>query len=180
MTADRYRFEPLGDQHDRTGFTCGVAPLDRYLRTQAGQDRRRRLAAPFVCYDTATSLIVGYYTLSATAVTPAALSVEVTRRLPRYDHFPATLIGRLAVDLRYRGQGFGELLLLDALARCLAEADQIAAMAVVVDAKDDAARAFYEHYRFRRFEDHPYRLYLPMATIESLGLSEPGRGRDGA
>lgn len=145
-------------------------PLDRYLHQQAGQDRRRRLAAPFVCYDREARLIAGYYTLSATSILPADLPAEETRSFPRYGHFPATRIGRLAVDRRYRGQGFGELLLLDALARCLAEANQIAAMAVVVDAKDDAARAFYEHYHFRRFEEHPYRLYLPLATIERLDL----------
>jgi ribosomal protein S18 acetylase RimI-like enzyme len=81
---------------------------------------------------------------------------------------PAILIGRLAVDRRYRGQGLGRLLLVDALLRSLAISRQVGAMAVVVDAKDDAARSFYEQYGFTRFVDHDNRLFLPMATIAQL------------
>lgn len=78
------------------------------------------------------------------------------------------LIGRLAVDQHYRGQGFGELLLVDALSRCFKLSLEIGAMAVVVDAKDEGAARFYERYGFRRFEDLPLKLYMPMAEIEQL------------
>lgn len=112
--------------------------------------------------------VAGYYTLAAFGITPASLPSEVTRRLPRYDQFPATRIGRLAVDRRYQGQGLGQRLLMHALESGYRAAPEIAAMAVVVDAKDDAARRFYERYGFERFLDDEYRLYLPMATIEQL------------
>ena len=168
MADDRYRFEALGSVHDRAAFSCGVEALDRYLHRQAEQDLRRRVAAVFVLYDTASSLIVGYYALSSTAIDPAALPPEVTRRWPRYPSLPAVLLGRLAVDRRYRGGGFGRRLLLDALRRALAHADQVAAIVVVVNAKDDAARNFYERYGFRPFVDDQNRLFIPMETITEL------------
>ena len=167
MAHERYRFEPLGSHHDRAAFSCGVEALDRYLHQQAGQDMRRHIAAVFVLNDAEASAIVGYYTLSATAVLATGLPPDVTKRLPRYPELPAVLLGRLAIDIRYRGHRFGELLLIDALHRCRA-VEQIAAMAVVVDAKDDAARTFYERYGFRRFVDDEYRLFLPMATIVQM------------
>ena len=169
MTAGRYRFEPLGRHHRRAGFSCGVEALDRYFYRQAGQDQRRALAVPYVLVDTHTRDVVGYYTLSTFSIVPTSFPEAMTRKLPRYETFPAILIGRLAVDRRYRGQGFGRQLLVDALLRSLALSEQIGAMAVVVDAKDDAARSFYEQHGFMRFADHEYRLFLPMATIAQLG-----------
>ncbi len=78
------------------------------------------------------------------------------------------LIGRLAVDSRYQGQGYGAAVLFDALKRCLEHRHHIAAMVVIVDAKNDAARAFCERHGFRRFSDDPGRLFLPMATVEQF------------
>ena len=161
-------FEPLGADHDRAAFSCGVAPLDRYLIQQASQDVRRRVAAVFVAHETAETALAGYYTLAAFGIAPASLSSELTRRLPRYDQYPATRIGRLAVSQRYQGQGVGRRLLVHALEASYRAAPEIAALAVVVDAKDDNARRFYERYGFQRFLDDEYRLYLPMATIEHL------------
>jgi GNAT superfamily N-acetyltransferase len=143
-----------------------VESLDRYFREHAGQDVRTKIAAVFVLYDNETETIVGFYTLRAFGIHPQSLPPDVLRRLPRYDLLPASLLGRLAVDTRYRRQGFGELLLLDALRRSWEQSAVIGAMAVVVDAKDDAARTFYERYGFRRFLDAEYRLYLPMRTVE--------------
>ena len=165
MADGRYRRQRLSNHHDRAGFSCGTPDLDRYFRDQAGQDLRRTLAAILVLYDTETSLVVGYYTLSATSIEPASLPASTTRRLPRYAALPAVLLGRLAVDARYQGQGFGRHLLVDALRHALAESERIAAMGVVVDAKDDPARSFYERYGFRRFTDDEYRLLLPMGNI---------------
>ncbi|MBI3977405.1 MAG: GNAT family N-acetyltransferase [Chloroflexi bacterium] len=170
MPDDRFQFEQLDERRNRTGFSCGVGALDRYFHRQAGQDQRRRVAAPYVLVDTSTNDIVGYYTLSTLSIVPASLHPEVARKLPRYQAFPGILLGRVAVDQRYHGQGFGRLLLMDALRRCLMISQQVGAMAVIVDAKDDAARSFYEHYGFVRFSDHEYRLYLPMSTIAQLDL----------
>ena len=117
MAAERYRVEPLARHHPKADFSCGVEALDRYFREQAGQDLRRRLAAPYVPVDTATGGLAGYYTLSSISLLSRSLPADLMRRLPHYPEFPATLIGRLAVDVRSRGQGLGEHLLLDALRR---------------------------------------------------------------
>jgi ribosomal protein S18 acetylase RimI-like enzyme len=158
--------ELLGSRHDRAAFSCGVASLDDYIRRQAGQDMRRDLAVCYVLCDPESSAIIGYYTLSATAFEPTALPQDLTRRLPRYPVLPATLLGRLAVDSTFRGRGMGELLLVDAMLRTLHAG--IGTLAMVVDALDGGATAFYERFGFQRFEDAPERLYLPMATVRQL------------
>jgi GNAT superfamily N-acetyltransferase len=159
------RVEPLGAQHDRSGFASGAEPLDRYLRTQAGQDARKNLAAPFVLVlpDGATA---GYYTLSSTSVLLAALPAQTVRKLPRYPLVPATLLGRLAVDRRHQGKGYGRFLLADALYR--SARSEIASFAVIVDAKDEAARRFYERESFLPFPEQPMKLFRPMADIRRL------------
>ena len=163
--ASAHRIEPLSSHHDRTAFSCGVEPLDRYIRTQAGQDARKRVASCFVLIDDAGSL-AGYYTLSATSIALADLPPELAKRLPRYPTIPATLMGRLAVDHRRRGQRLGELLFFDAFSRTLRS--DIASYAFVVDAKGDAAAAFYERYRFIRLSSAGRRLFLPLAEIAAL------------
>ena len=143
----------------------GVEPLDRYFRAQAGQDARRHVAAPFVLVVPAGE-IGGYDTLSSTAVKLGELPSNITRRLPRYPLVPATLLGPLAVDLRYRGKGYGRFLLADALFRAVRS--EIASFAVIVDAKDEAARRFHERESFLPFPDLPMRLFRPMADIAVL------------
>ena len=107
-----------------------------------------------------------YYTLSSMAVKLAELPAETTRRLPRYPLVPATLLGRLAVDQRFQGRGYGRFLLADALFRAVRS--EIASFAVIVDAKDDAARRFYERESFLSFPDQPMKLFRPMADIAEL------------
>ena len=168
MTEGRFRFEPLGSHHDRPSFSCGVEALDRYFHQQAGQDVRNKVATIWVLVDTDSTAIAGYYTLSATSIALTSLPPELRKRLPRYPTLPAILLGRLAVDTRYRGQRLGELLLFNALRRSLALSDSLAAMAVLVEAKDDNARRFYERYGFLRFVDDEHRLLMPMKHIERL------------
>jgi GNAT superfamily N-acetyltransferase len=159
------RVEPLGPHHDRVSFTSGVAPLDRYLRTQASQDARKNVAAPFVLV-LPDGTIAGYYTLSSTAILAPELPADIVRKLPRYPFIPATLLGRLAVDHRHRAQGHGRFLLADALFRSVSS--EIASFAVVVDAKDDSARRFYERESFLPFPDQPMKLFRPLADIAAL------------
>jgi GNAT superfamily N-acetyltransferase len=166
-----HRIEPLGKDHDRHPFSCGIEALDRYLRRQAGQDARRRVAAPFVLVEARGKTVVGYYTLSQMGIELGALPDDIAKRLPRYPMVPATRLGRLAVDHRYQGQGLGEYLLMDAMHRSWRSSKQIASFAVVVDAKDDSARAFYERFEFRRFPEHVRKLFLPMSIIEKLFAS---------
>ncbi len=114
----------------------------------------------------ADGMIGGYYTLSATAVKLADLPDQTARRLPRYPLIPATLLGRLAVDRRFQGKGYGRFLLADALRRVAH--NEIASFAVVVDAKDEAARRFYERESFLPFADQPMKLFRPVADIKQL------------
>ena len=112
--------------------------------------------------------VVGYFTLSSFTILPKDLPPEISKRLPRYDAFPAILVGRLAVDQRRHGQRFGGALLLRALRECYQASQRIAAMAVLVDAKDNRAATFYEHFTFRHFEGNDLRLYMPMTEIAAL------------
>jgi GNAT superfamily N-acetyltransferase len=164
-TAEKLRVEPLASSHDRSGFESGIEPLDRYFRMRAGQDARKNMAAPFVLL-LVDGTIAGYYTLSSTSVQLAELPEQVVRKLPRYPLVPATLLGRLAVDRRQQGKGYGRFLLADALFR--AARNEIASFAVIVDAKDDNARRFCERESFLPFPDQPMRLFRPMADIRRL------------
>ncbi|MGH7061954.1 MAG: GNAT family N-acetyltransferase [Stellaceae bacterium] len=158
--SEGFAVEPLRAGHNRTEFSCGSDPLDRYLRELATQDMRRRISNCFVALDSAR-VIAGYYTFAATAIPVSELLSEETRHLPRYPVLPAGLIGRLAVDQRYRGRGLGGTLLVDAIVRAIRAEPAI--FALVVDAKDDPALSFYRHHGFRPFASRPLTLYLPMA-----------------
>ena len=123
------------------------------------------MAAPFVLV-LPDGTIGGYYTLSATGVKLTEFPVDITRKLPKYPLVPATLLGRLAVDQTYQGRGYGRFLLADALFRAVRS--EIASFAVIVDAKDAAARHFYERESFLPFPDQPLRLFRSMADIAKL------------
>ena len=140
--------------------------MDRYLRQQAGQDTRRRVASCFVLLTGNDPAPIGYYTLAATSLALAGLTEALTKRLLRYPVVPATLMGRLAVAAAHQGQGHGELLLFDASARALR--NEIASYAFVVDAKDDKAALFYQRYRFMPVVAGGRRLFIPMAEIAKL------------
>jgi GNAT superfamily N-acetyltransferase len=159
------RIELLRAQHDRSGFICGKEALDRYFQQQVTQDARRHLTTPFVMM-MPEGAIGGFYTLSSTALRLGDLPGNIARRLPRYPLVPATLIGRLAIDRRYHGQGWGSFLFLDALYRC--SRSEVASFAVLVDALDDEARNFYVHHSFLPLSDSPYRLFRRMTDIETL------------
>ncbi len=159
---------PLDKAHDRKSFDCGNEDLNRYLREQARQDAEKRVAAPFVLTQPGSGVVLGFYTLSASIIPVDELPPDLMKRLPRYGQLPVTLLGRLAVDRSVGGQGVGEFLLVDALRRSLEAAQQIAAMAVVVDAKDERAESFYRHFDFRPFQQTPLRLFLSMAQIAKL------------
>lgn len=166
-TEGRLIIEPLGEQHDRAAFSCGVAALDSYLQKQATQDARRRVAVPFVATPDGKA-IAGYYTLSQFAVQLDEVPPEIAKRLPKYPMVPATLLGRLAVKSAFRGQGTGRMLLVDALYRSLRLSRQVASAGVIVDAKNDEAAGFYQKYGFLPLPRVRGRLFLSMATVEKL------------
>lgn len=159
---------PLEKAHNRKAFDCGNDELNRYLREQARQDAEKRVAAPFVLSQPGSLKVLGFFTLSSSIIRVEELPLDLMKRLPRYGQLPVTLLGRLAVDRSVGGQGVGEFLLVDALRRSLEAAQQIAAMAVIVDAKDERAESFYRHFNFQPFQQTPLRLFLPMGQIATL------------
>jgi ribosomal protein S18 acetylase RimI-like enzyme len=152
----------LAPEHDRRSFSCGVEPLDSYFRERAGQDVKRRVSNCFILLD-GEGAVAGYYTFAATSLPLTELSDLEKKRLPRYPLLPAGLIGRLAIDGGFRGQGLGSALIVDAALRA-ARADP-AIFALIVDAKDEAAAAFYRHLEFRPFQSRPLSHFVAVATI---------------
>lgn len=100
MTDVPFLLTPLSVTHDRTVFHCHAEPLNRYLREQASQDIRRRVAACFVAV-TDEQRIAGYYTLASTSVFLKDLPANISKKLPRYPTVPAVRMGRLAVDVEH-------------------------------------------------------------------------------
>lgn len=162
------KIEPLAKIHDRAAFFCGYEELDRYIKERASQEARKQISAPFVLVEGGDNRVIGYYSLSATCILLDDLPEKTAKKLPRYPDVPATLLGRLAVDSRYKGRGHGELLLMDALRRAFQATMDVASFAIVVDPKDKKSRSFYEHYEFVAFPDQNLRMFLPMSTIAGL------------
>lgn len=159
--------ETLNRSHDRTAFSCGIEELDNYFKNQLGQDARRKVAAPFVLIDNTAGVVAGFYTLSMKSVLLSDIPVETQKKLPRYPEVPVALLGRMGVDVKYKGYGLGEVLLFDALKRAYQTSQEVAAFAVIVDAKH-GAEGFYMKYDFLPFPDDKNRLFLPMKVIEKL------------
>ena len=154
-------FELLDRHRDRSSFCSGEAALDNWFHKRAGQDDRRDVARVFVALD--EDRIAGYYSLGAFSLGLGTLPAKLSAKLPRYDTIPAALIGRLARDERYRGEGVGEMLLTDAINRALIVARNMAIYAIVVDAKNSQAAAFYQTYGFVPFPLDPERLLITAA-----------------
>ena len=162
MTA-RFRIEALSPEHERAGFTCGSNALDRYLREQASQDMRRRTSVCYVAVDAQSGAIAGYYTLAAGSVPLTDLSEAMAKKLPRHPLVPVARLGRLAVSTAFQGQQLGAALLWDAGLRAMRSG--MGVVALVVDAKDETAAAFYKHHGFTAFSINPLTFVLPIATL---------------
>lgn len=161
-----FPIERFGPHHDRQNFRCGNEALDRYFRERVRKDVEAEVAAAFVMADGLS--VLGYYTLSAHSIERGDLPETVTRKLklPKYPLIPATLMGRLAVDVRFQGQRLGEILLMDGLERSCLHSGQVASFAVVVDAKENAVE-FYRRYGFLQMPPGR-RMFIPMATVRKL------------
>lgn len=155
----------LDDQADRRSFISGVTALDDWLARQAAQAERKRLATVWVASPVDDpGQVVGYYSLAPWQVAFEECSTELRRRLPRYP-LAVSLIARLAVAKNYQGQGVGSVLLVDAILRVRAASQTIPVQAVVVQAKDERAAAWYRRFGFASFPDQALFLYLPLAAV---------------
>lgn len=163
-----WRIEELSVKHHRHSFSCGSQDLDDYLKYFASQDRKRRIGRIFVASIIQPSFdIIGYYTISAASFKREELPRKDAKKLPHYP-VPAAIIGRLAVDRSWQGRGIGKFLLMDALDRIVSASKIVAINAIVVDAKNEKAKSFYERYGFTPFPNAAMRLFIPMKTVESV------------
>lgn len=163
-----YITEPLNANHFRSAFSCGKSMLDHYIQKQARQDMKRRLAVVFVVPDENNS-VKGFYTLSNYNVRREDVPENLRKKMPpSYKIFPATLLGRLAVDNKFKGNRLGEDILFDALYRSLEISDSsCGSIAVIVEPLDNDAVNFYEKYGFITLPDRG-RMFLPMKTIKDM------------
>ncbi|MDQ3801571.1 MAG: GNAT family N-acetyltransferase [Acidobacteriota bacterium] len=152
-------------QHDRENFDCGEESLNDFLKKFARQNDERGLGKTFVLVETGNREILGYYTLSSSSVT----FEKIPENLPRYP-IPVAHLGRLAVDKKAKGQGLGEILLVDALKRVSKIAEQLGIYAVEVVALSESAKNFYLKYGFKELQDNRFHLYLPLKTIKKLNF----------
>ena len=163
------KIEPLNSRrHTRSSFCCGKDSLDSYIRKQASQDLKKRVATVFVLVDDPETIVLAYYTLSSYTVDITVLDEAFAKRLPRYPLLPATLLGRLGVDNSQKGKRLGELMLVDALKKSQDVATQVASVAVIAEALDEEATSFYMKYGFQQFREERMKLYLPMKSVEAL------------
>lgn len=164
--AESLRFERFDKaRHHRGGFDCGVPELNDYLRTKLGQHSRKSLTRGYVLA-TPEGTIAGYFTLAASRITVSV--IPDGHGFPAKMPLPTTLLGRLAVDVRFRGRGLGGALLVEALTVAVRVSEAIASAAIEVDAKDEASRSFYAKYGFVSLTDDRLHMYLPMATARAL------------
>jgi len=162
------KIEPFRPHHNRAGFACGVESLDRYFKTQANQDVKRKINGVFVLVDPRESAeVIGYYTLCATTLAQGDVPEGARKHIPRYPLVSATLMGRLAVVIHQQRQGLGALLLADAVKRSYASASSVGSSMLIVDAISEQAAAFYEANGFVRLPDS-LRLILPMQAIAKM------------
>jgi ribosomal protein S18 acetylase RimI-like enzyme len=162
------------EKQNRKNFSCGVEVLDKYFHNYVTQDVRAGVSKCYIAINVQNNQIVSFYTLSASSVNLDRLPPEISKKLPRYAQVSAALVGRLAVDLNYKGQGLGGLLLVDAVQRTknsgLGVFLLMGVFLLIVDAKDDGAKQFYEKFGFLSFTDNPLQLFLPIPSARSREL----------
>lgn len=163
-----FDIRPLDGAVATGAFDCGETLLNDYLRRLAGQDVRRGVARAFVASPVAaTERIAGFFTLSAASVRAETPPEAWRKKLPRYP-VPVALLGRLAVDRQFQGQGLGSILLADACRKVSAASRTLAVAGIVVDAKTPAAAGFYRHFGFAELPGQPMRLILPKTRFAEL------------
>ena len=164
-----FNISQLNKHHDRKSFTCENEMLNNYLKKQARQDVDGKLSVCFtLTHGESENEIIGYYTLSNSSISKEQLSENLLQKSPpSYNRLPVTLLGRLARDIKFKGQDIGNLLLIDALKKSYeVSSNSIGSMAVIVDPIDDQTIAFYAKYGFTKLESG--KMFLPMDTISQL------------
>lgn len=160
-----YHIRPFDSSIITANFHCGCQPLDDYIRFYASQDVRKNVARVFIAVpEKDPQHLAGFYTLSAGSVSCSSLPPTLVRKLPRYP-VPVALIGRLATDRNFQGKGLGSILLADACQKVSQASRVLAVAGIVVDAKDDEAASFYEHFGFIRLQGKTDKMLLPASVF---------------
>ena len=155
---------PLAGNHDRQGFNCGRQELNDWLRQVARQHHDKGLSKTFVAIrEEEPTRICGYYALTLAELENRHLPEAWRKKLPR--RIPGVRLGRLAIDRQYQGNGLGELLLVDALARAQRIYTEAGGIGLFVDALDEQAAGYYRRFGFEASPDNPLLLFLPAAVV---------------
>ena len=162
---DSIRIEALAKNHKRRTFACGVEALDIYLKRFARQHADANISRTYVAVNGST--VTGFYSLAMSGIRRENLPGKYAYRFPNFPP-PVARLARLAVALDHQRQGLGELLLADALRRCLHLSELIGILGVIVDAKDEQACAWYQRFEFERLPDATLTLWLPVAAIPRI------------
>ena len=157
--------EILDKHHDRKPFSCGNSELDDYLKRLVRQHGQNRVSRTYVAVK--DRIILGYYSLAMSAIPKEHLPEKYRSRFPHYP-LPVARLARLAVDQKFQHHGLGALLLADALLRCLQLSEEIGMIGVLVDAKNEVAKQWYERFEFEHFPDHPLKLWIPLSALLTI------------
>ncbi|MBF0266551.1 MAG: GNAT family N-acetyltransferase [Gammaproteobacteria bacterium] len=159
---------PFDQSFDRQQFSCGENLLDDYLKKYARQDIKRNISRIFVSSTPdCPKRVIGFYSLSANSLDPELLPNNLRKKLPKFP-LPVSLLGRLAIDKKFKSQGVGKMLLVDSMKRVYYASQSLAVYALIVEAINEDAKKYYEKFGFIPLPDQPFKLFLPLSTIESL------------
>lgn len=160
-------FSPLDRHFNRRAFDCGKPELNIFIRNHALKNQSLSIGRTWVAHRKSSTTILGFHTTCAATISAEILPQTLSKKLPRYP-IPCILLARLAVDLVSQGIGIGKLLLKDAIEKTLLISDVVGAFALIVEAKDENAKSFYEHYGFLSFPYLPQKLFLPVSTFKQV------------
>jgi GNAT superfamily N-acetyltransferase len=160
-----FSIEKLQAGHDVSAFDCGKEELNRFLKRYALANQQAQSAQTYVACQ--GSIVIGYYSLAFGSVAHEQAPERVKKGLARH-LIPVMILARLAIDQNYQGKGLGQGLLKDALERTVRAAEIGGLRAMLVHAKDDAARVFYQHFDFEPSPTDPYHLYILVKDIQRM------------
>jgi GNAT superfamily N-acetyltransferase len=160
----KFVISKLSDRHDRESFDSGDPELNIFLQKQATQYIKRGLCSVYVLMD--SNLIIGYYSLSPSSISPTELPIEIMARYPRHP-IPCWLLGRFAIDSRYQKQGIGGILLVEIFKKVLVLSKEAGGYCILVNAKNENVKNFYKKYGFISFKDNELNLFLPLKSIDT-------------
>lgn len=161
----KLQIDKLRKEHDTSAFRCGQESLDRFLDRFALPNQQAGASTTYVALS--ENRIVGFYSLAVGQVVYDDAPERLSKGLARHP-VPVMLLARLAVDLDWQGKRIGAGLLKDALLRTLQAADIVGIRAIVVHAKNDEARRFYEHFGFFPSPTDPYHLFRLLKDIRAM------------